>query len=185
VYTSWQTAVSKPPEGAPTRDPLALPDADLLADCDQETLRASGPGGQHRNKTESAVRLRHRETGVVAQASERRSQHENRARALERLRAKIALEVRRPVDLQAYAPPPELLNILPSARQQVRGRNPAFWPGARALLDLLAAEGWAVAPAAARLGLSTGQLSRLILGEPDLVRTVNAQRAAHGMAPLR
>lgn len=169
----------------PSRDPLALTDAELLAECDRETLRASGPGGQHRNKTESAVRLRHRETGVVAQASERRSQHENRTRALERLRANIALGVRRPVDLATYVPPPELLAILPTARQRVRGRNPAFWPGARALLDLLAAEGWSVAPVAACLGLSTGQLSRLILGEPELARAVNAQRAAHGLAPLR
>ncbi len=65
---------------------------ELLADCDVETFRAGGPGGQHQNKTESAVRLRHRPTGIVVTARESRSQHRNRERALYRLRE--ALEAR-------------------------------------------------------------------------------------------
>jgi protein subunit release factor B len=66
-----------------------LDDEALLAECRVEMRRASGPGGQHRNKVESAVRLLHAPTGVVAQASERRSQHANRTLAIERLRAKL------------------------------------------------------------------------------------------------
>ena len=62
------------------------------ADIRIEYYRSSGPGGQHRNVTDSAVRIRHIPTGVVAQASERRSQSQNRELALERLR--IALEKR-------------------------------------------------------------------------------------------
>jgi len=64
----------------------------LLAECRVETFRAGGPGGQHQNKTESAVRLTHGPTGIVVTARESRSQHRNRLRALERLRA--ALEER-------------------------------------------------------------------------------------------
>jgi len=67
-----------------------LPDAELAAECDLEFFTAGGPGGQHRNKTETGVRLRHRPTGFVAQATERRSQLQNRDAALERLRARLA-----------------------------------------------------------------------------------------------
>lgn len=70
----------------------ARSDDQLLAECAVETFRAGGPGGQHQNKTESAVRLTHHPTGIVVTARESRSQHRNRARALARLRA--ALEER-------------------------------------------------------------------------------------------
>jgi len=65
----------------------------ILRDCDVETYRASGPGGQHRNKTESAVRITHRPTGIVRVATEHRSQIRNRQLALERIAR--ALEARR------------------------------------------------------------------------------------------
>src|SRR5688572_11757836 len=66
---------------------MALPDhlRRLLRDCDVETYRASGPGGQHRNKTESAVRMTNRPTGLVRVATEHRSQLRNRELALERV----------------------------------------------------------------------------------------------------
>lgn len=54
-----------------------------------ETYRDSGPGGQHRNKTDSAVRMTHIPTGIVVTAVEDRSQHKNRAVALRRMQAAL------------------------------------------------------------------------------------------------
>ncbi|HZT81492.1 MAG TPA: peptide chain release factor-like protein, partial [Gemmataceae bacterium] len=72
----------------------ALSDPQLLAQCEVDTYRASGPGGQKRNKTSSAVRLRHPPSGLIVIAEESRSQHENRARALKRLRQALYLKLR-------------------------------------------------------------------------------------------
>ena len=65
-------------------------DADLLKECALETFRASGPGGQHVNKTESAVRLKHLPSGVVVTAQQERSQQQNKALCLQKLRRKVA-----------------------------------------------------------------------------------------------
>ena len=73
---------------------LALEDDELLRHCRCDTFRASGPGGQHRNTSDSAVRLTLEGTEVTALASEERSQHRNRARAVKRLRLQIALNLR-------------------------------------------------------------------------------------------
>src|SRR5690242_21674945 len=72
----------------------ALTDEQLLAQCAVDTYRASGPGGQKRNKTSSAVRIRHEPSGLIVIAEESRSQHENRARALRRLREALYLKLR-------------------------------------------------------------------------------------------
>src|SRR5918998_6605476 len=72
-------------------------DEDLLRECEVETFRSSGPGGQHVNRTESAVRLRHVPSGVVVASRQERSQHRNKALCLQRLRKKVAKLNYRPV----------------------------------------------------------------------------------------
>ncbi len=61
----------------------------LERDCDVEFFIASGPGGQHRNKVETGVRLTHRPTGITVTAVERRSQHANREAAFERMARRL------------------------------------------------------------------------------------------------
>lgn len=77
-----------PPERrAQAHRALRLTDEQLLAECEVDVFIASGPGGQHRNKTESGVRLTHKPTELSVTATERRSQHQNREAALERLKS--------------------------------------------------------------------------------------------------
>jgi len=74
---------------AAARRALSLPGESLAAECDEEFFVAGGPGGQHRNKTASGVRLVHRPTEVTVTATERRSQAQNRSVALARLRERL------------------------------------------------------------------------------------------------
>jgi|SRR5437868_13738067 len=77
---------------------ITLPesDEDLLRECEVETFRSGGPGGQHVNKVETAVRLRHLPTGVVVTCREQRSQYRNKVTCLAKLRAEVARRSRRP-----------------------------------------------------------------------------------------
>mgnify|MGYP000501247098 CR=1 FL=1 len=83
---NWFVGVAIAPE------PDLVPDL-KADDIDYQTLRASGPGGQHVNKTDSAVRATHRPTGLVATAQEQRSQHANRK--LARLKLAMMIEEQR------------------------------------------------------------------------------------------
>jgi len=80
---NWFVAVHRLPR------PPQLPEI-KEAEIAFETLRAGGPGGQHQNRTDSAVRATHRPTGISVVARDERSQHRNKALAVERLRALIA-----------------------------------------------------------------------------------------------
>lgn len=160
-----------------------LSDAALLAECEVDTLRASGPGGQKRNKTESAVRLRHGPSGIIVIASESRSQAENRVRALKRLRQALALRVRHEVDdatLQTVRGA-----IGKDGRLRMGLRDARYLPIAGALLDLLAAHEGSVRDVAQRLGLTTGNLAGFVTADEDLMAEANRIRAAFGLKGLR
>src|SRR6516164_5064284 len=81
-----------------------LSDEGLRAQCETDLYRASGPGGQKRNKTSSAVRLRHLPSGLIVIAEESRSQHENKAKALRRLRQALFLQLRNGISLGVGTP---------------------------------------------------------------------------------
>lgn len=163
--------------------PADCPEDRLLGECDMRRERRSGPGGQHRNKVETAVVLTHRPTGISAEANERRSQFENRQIALFRLRLRLSVLVRSEVSL---ADPPS-----PRWQSRVRGGkigvNPqhADFPSLLAeALDYVAAADWDAKVAAQSLSCSTTQLVRFLKDEPAAFQRLNAQRVERGLRPL-
>ena len=172
----------------PRVDYLLASDDALIAQCEVDRYRASGPGGQHRNKTESAVRLRHGLTGVTAIGEDSRSQAENKMHAVRRLRAAIALDVREPVSLDGWAPTPRLAALVAGGAAALGAKTRqtgAYWAAIAELLDVLVAGGLEIGATAQRLGISTGAMSKLLLHDELVGRTVNDLRRARGMRPLR
>jgi hypothetical protein len=157
--------------------------ARLLADCDVTRTRRSGPGGQNRNKVETAVVLRHRPSGLVAEASERRSQAENLRRALFRLRLNLALHVRRPAD-RGPAPSPTWQSRCRGGRIAVAPEHDIFPSILAEALDALDAQGLDLKSAADSLGCTPSQLTKLLKEEPRALAQVNDHRRELGLRPL-
>ena len=165
---------------------LSLTDKALLDQCEVDHYRASGPGGQKRNKTSSAVRLRHRPTELIVTATEERSQHLNKARAVRRLRRMIALNVRTAVDIEEYKCSERLQSCISrDGRLKVGRRDERYGLVVSEILDVLAACKAHVREAARRIGLTTGALVKFIQLDPKLLTQVNRMRASARLKPLR
>jgi len=169
-------------------DYLLASDDALVAQSEVDRYRASGPGGQHRNKTESAVRLRHKPSGMTAIGEDSRSQAENKLHAVRRLRGAIALGLREPVALDGFAASPRLAALVAGGTAPLGAKTRltgAYWAAIAELLDLLVAGELEIAATAQRLGLTTGGLSKLLLHDDQVARVVNDLRRARGMRALR
>jgi hypothetical protein len=166
-----------------------LSDEQLLAQCEVDTYRASGPGGQKRNKTSSAVRLRHRPSGLIVIAEESRSQHENKTRALKRLRVALYLQVReqmtQPLQAALLSHPDWQRSGLASQHLPRSVKQPQFWPAAGIILDVLLACQGRISEVAACLGVSTAQLVHFLRLDPKLWQQANHLRQQFGHPLLR
>jgi len=169
-----------------SKDFLSLTDEELLAQCEESHLRSSGPGGQKRNKTSSAVRLTHRPTGLIAAASDNRSQRVNKVHALRRLRETIALERRTPIAAADHVPSDLLKEcISPAGRFTANHRDLRYYVAVSEVLDILVACGLKVSEAAEIMQLSTGQLVKLLRKDPALWARVGKWRKQFGLSALR
>jgi protein subunit release factor A len=93
---------------------IVIPESDekLLEECDVQTFRSGGKGGQHVNKTESGVRLVHRPTGLTVTCRQERSQLRNRAICLSNLRKRL--------EKLNYRPPKRIPTRMPKAAKEKR-----------------------------------------------------------------
>jgi hypothetical protein len=157
-----------------------LDDDAVRRHCRWEVFRGPGPGGQKRNKTSSAVRVTHGPSGLSALAGESRSQARNRAKALERLKHRMAVELRRPVKLDGFQPPPWLANG--SAKLDRQKEN--YLAALGLVLDVVAAAGGSVSDAARHLGVSTANLVDFLQRDEQALSYVNRLRVSAGLRPL-
>ena len=169
----------------------SLSDDVLLAQCEVDTYRASGPGGQKRNKTSSAVRLRHEPSGLIVIAEESRSQHENKAKALRRLKKALFLEIRveiPPDKLNAahFSSKPEFIAARDAdGRLHLSAKDSRFLPMAGLILDLLVAVEAKVSAVAELLGISTANLISFLETDSKVWQQVNQIRSRFGQRALR
>jgi hypothetical protein len=161
-----------------------LSEDQLLAQCEEDHYRASGPGGQKRNKTSNAVRLRHGATGLIVTATESRSLKENRLYAIRRMRLKLATDLREPIDPLRFEPPDWFLSIRRQDRIEASPRHPYYPAAAGLVLDLLKAFDGNPATVAINLGVSTTAVVKLLESDPHYWTAANTIRADLGMTPL-
>lgn len=183
---------------------LALEPEALLRLCDQSPFQGPGPGGQKRNRVYSGVRLRHAESGLSAEASERREARRNLADALHRLRLALALALPVPEGDSAGAGPAGTGSAAEPARAGSSGAAPlpsipggiAFRPGAKAshadyprlafaALRALELRRGRLAEAAAGLGCSASALARFLAADKRVWARAQEIRKRNGQHVLK
>lgn len=165
--------------------PAAIDPDVLLKQCEVSFGRHRGPGGQNRNKVETAVTIKHTPTGIDGFASERRSQFENRLRAIKRLRLNLAMQVRVPVHPAGHRPSALWQQRRAGEKMSVNPEHKDY-PGLLAeALDVIYARKFDVAGAAGVLGVTMSQLAKLIRHERHAFASVNEGRKDRGLPELK
>lgn len=163
--------------------PVFLSESSLLENCKLTLLRGSGPGGQNRNKVETAVELVHLPSGCRGQASERRSQKENRDVALHRLREQLALHLRDDPSDEGLA----ITNRYTDGQGRINVSESNWdWPVVLAeVLNRLERHEWELQPLAVELKSTTSQIIKLLRKTHSAMELVNSHRRSLGRSALR
>lgn len=171
--------------------PAAKSGEELAKELRYEATRSTGPGGQHRNRVATAIRVYHLPSGLTAMGTERRSQLENKVEALFRLRRKLALQLRSPIDddlLAAstlYQPPEAWMRRLRKGRISVNPTHEDFPALLATVLDRLAADQDDLDRTAAAFRVSKSQLIKFLGLETAALGGLNDRRQERGQRPLR
>lgn len=162
--------------------PAALSEDDLEKECKLTFRRASGPGGQNRNKVETGVLVTHLPTGLSGQATERRTQGENRQVAIHRLRVVLAINVRSNACETSQA---KVRHYIIRGKLAISDQN-SDWPVVLAeLLNVIATHQWQLGPAAESFQTTSSQILKAISREPTALAYLNSNRISSGLSLLK
>ena len=174
--------MTEPSADSVLQHPSTLSETDLLKQCQSRRQRRSGPGGQHRNKVETAVVFTHLPSSIQGRASERRSQAENRKQALLRLRIRLALEWR---GTSAFPLSSIWSHRVQKKRIQIRSGHEDFPAMLSEVLDHLQQTEGELSSLTELIGCSSSQLIKFLKLEPQALTTVNQWRRQSGLNELR
>jgi len=168
-------------------NPACWSEQKLLSLCRLTFSRASGPGGQNRNKVETSVQIEFLPAGIIASASERRTQNENRKVAMMRLRCKLAVEFHVVADdgQNNLAIGSETWRrYCRDGRVDISDAN-QDWPSILAeVIEALSRNDWNVSAVAMKLGTSSSQLVKLLKKYGPAFHRFNAERGSRGQRPF-
>jgi len=163
--------------------PLQQTQEQLKKACSITRTRRGGPGGQHRNKVETAIVITHVATGISGQAGEQRSQHANLTAAIDRLKINLAIGVRS--DPFPTTPSELWTSRVENRRIAVSLRHADYPLILTAALDAVAMNEHDIVAAAAFLGISTSQLIKFFKSNPQVFDHVQRTRKANDLGLLK
>tara|TARA_R110002111_G_scaffold153375_1_gene220153 strand:+ start:105227 stop:105766 length:540 start_codon:yes stop_codon:yes gene_type:complete len=155
----------------------------LLKDCQIQHVRRSGPGGQHRNKVETGVVIKHLPTNIIGEASEKRQQGRNRSIALFRLRVNLAIEYR----IAEMPKAPSLLwqRRLSNGTIKVNSEHDDFPALLAEALEVTTQFQFEVKAASEFLKCSPSQLIKFLKKDPAAFTLLNRKRLESDLHPFK